>query len=94
MHLQSPVRLSDEIISEMPHMKKNIAQFPQLTPDAKKLWLAIPGEIRRQLLSNVYCGHCGGVTSMVNYSGSVTSGVVVLVGHCITCDAEVARVVD
>jgi hypothetical protein len=75
-------------------MKKNIAQFPQLTPAAKKLWLAIPGEIRSQLLTNVYCGQCGGVTTMVNYSGSVTSGVVVLVGRCINCDAEVARVID
>jgi hypothetical protein len=86
--------LQDEILPGIDQMRKNIAQFPQLTSDAKKLWLAIPGEIRGQLLTHVYCGQCRGATTMVNYSGSVTSGVVVLVGHCITCDTEVARVID
>lgn len=72
----------------------NISQLPQFTPSAKKLWLNIPENIRSQLLANVYCGQCGGETTIVNYSGTVKSGVVILTGQCITCGAEVARVID
>lgn len=43
-------------------MDEKIEQFPQFTPEAKKLWMNVPAEIRTRLLANVFCGDCGGET--------------------------------
>ena len=75
-------------------MANNIFHLPKFTPSAKKLWMAIPLNIRNQLLENVYCGECRGVTTITNYSGSVKSGTLILSGKCKACGAEVARVID
>jgi len=75
-------------------MNKNISHLPQFTPSAKKLWMNIPEHIRSQLLANVYCGQCRSETTIVNYTGSIKSGLIVLTGQCKSCGAEVARVID
>jgi len=75
-------------------MENQVVRLPQFTPSAKKIWMTIPLNIRNQLLANVYCGECGGRTTIINYSGSVKSGTVILSGQCKTCGADVARVID
>jgi len=69
-------------------------QIPSFTPQARQLWENVPAHIRPKLLSNVYCGECRGATTIVNYSGSVKQGLLVLEGSCQQCGSEVARVID
>lgn len=75
-------------------MAAMIDQFPNFTPEARQLWENVPAHIRPKLLSNVYCGECRGATTIVNYSGSVKQGLLVLEGSCLQCGSDVARVID
>ena len=69
-------------------------QFPNFTPAARELWSKVPAHIRPKLLSNVFCGTCGGETTIVDYNGSVKQGTLVLQGNCKQCGSDVARVID
>lgn len=69
-------------------------QIPSFTPQARQLWENVPAYIRPKLLSNVYCGECRSETTILNYSGSVKHGLLVLEGSCQQCGSEVARVID
>ena len=64
------------------------------TPQAAKLWSDIPADIRRLLLSNVWCGNCRHEVNITNYTGTVKSGHVLLVGLCAECRGDVARYMD
>lgn len=64
------------------------------TPFAKRLWEAIPANTKALLLENVYCGHCSGVTTIINYSGRVVKGDLLLEGECKTCMGKVARIIE
>jgi hypothetical protein len=44
------------------------------TPKAKKIWEAIASDTRIRLLNNVWCRHCGKMSSIGNLSGKVESG--------------------
>ena len=57
------------------------------------LWQTLPADIRRMLLSNVYCGECRKSVTIVDYHAEL-AGVVVLHGFCGTCGHKVARVID
>ncbi len=65
-----------------------------LTPPAKKIWEAIPGNIRLKLLNNVWCTQCREMTGIGNVSGKVESGMLVLRGVFTRCGGEVARVIE
>ncbi|MBW1837384.1 MAG: hypothetical protein JRF71_15685 [Deltaproteobacteria bacterium] len=65
-----------------------------LTSQARKLWEAIPGEVRVKLLNNVWCVDCRKATGICEVSGSVKKGMLVLKGRCTTCGGRVARVIE
>ena len=68
--------------------------FPDLTPQACKLWDRVPAHIRPELLANVFCGDCRGETTIVNFQGKLKQGMLVLEGSCQRCFSSMARVID
>ena len=66
----------------------------QFTPSAALLWGAIPAEARAQILGNVFCGHCGGITTIKAFSGEEEHRNLILKGFCAKCGQKVARVVE
>ena len=61
---------------------------------AAKFWNAMSTDTREKILTNVYCGHCRGETSIVNFTGSLKGGDPVLNGSCAKCGQKVARLVE
>ena len=61
---------------------------------AMKLWSAVPSDIKKQLLSSVWCGACGHAITMKNFTGAVKSGDLLLVGKCAECHGDVARLIE
>ena len=72
----------------------NIESIPNFTAPAMKLWSAVPSDIKRQLLSNVWCGTCGHAVTIKNFTGAVKSGDLLLVGKCAECHGDVARLIE
>ena len=66
----------------------------KLTPQAKKIWEAIPPLQRLKILNNVWCVRCMKTSSMGNVSGKVDKGMLSLSGVCTRCGGVVARVVE
>jgi len=71
-----------------------IESIPQFTDPAAKLWDGIPTDIRKRLLSNVWCGKYRHETTITNYSGTVKARDLLLVGKCSVCHGDVARLVE
>jgi hypothetical protein len=78
-----------------------IFQFPfrdshnrGFTPQARKMWEAIPANVRDLLAGNAYCGSCKGMSSMHVSGGEVRSGLLVILGYCSACGKSIRRVVD
>jgi hypothetical protein len=71
-----------------------VVQLPRLSDQASKLWNAIPTDAKKKLLANVFCGHCRGAVSIVNVTGTVKGGDLVLNGNCAVCGHDVARHVE
>lgn len=67
---------------------------PNFTPLARQRWDSIPEDIRRQLLSNVWCARCSGETAMTRFGGVLKRGHLVLSGKCTACHSDVARVIE
>lgn len=63
------------------------------TPQVLRLWNKVPAWAQEKLLSNVYCGKCSGITTIVDFSGHVSRGDLVLEGACKTCGSDVVRVI-
>ncbi len=74
--------------------KKKTSLDDSFTQKAKKIWEAIASDIRIRLLNNVWCRHCGKMSSIGNMSGKVESGMLVLRGSCTKCGSNVARVIE
>ena len=68
--------------------------LPQFTAPAAKLWENIPADIRKRLLSNVWCGSCRHDVTITNFSGTVKTGDLLLVGKCAVCRGDVARLIE
>ena len=66
---------------------------PDMAKEALKLWMSLPADTRRMLLSNVWCGECRKAVTIVDYHAEL-KGVVVLQGFCGTCGHKVSRVID
>lgn len=71
-----------------------IESLPTFTRQARQRWESIPAIIRQRLLSNVWCGRCRGQTTIINFSGTIKGGDLVLVGACVECRGGVARVIE
>jgi hypothetical protein len=67
---------------------------PAFTPAAQILWDAIPLHFRERILQNVWCPHCGAMTTMTDVTGEVHGRSLVLRGTCVTCRGKVARVLE
>jgi len=74
--------------------RRNVVKLPQFSAGASKLWNAIPADARKLLLANVYCGHCRGAVSILNVTGAVKGGDLVLYGNCAVCGHDVARHIE
>ncbi len=64
------------------------------TPAAQILWNAIPPHFQERILRNVWCPHCGDMTTMMSFTGEVHGKNLVLRGTCVTCQGKVARVLE
>jgi len=64
------------------------------TPRAAELWANIPADVKKRLLSNVWCSHCRREVTIRNFTGAVKAGDLLLVGTCSDCRGDVARVVE
>ena len=71
-----------------------IFNFPQFSPKAAKIWEEIPVEFHEEVLDNVFCSHCRDSVRMIDYSGSVVGGDLLLKGNCAICGHKVARLVE
>ncbi|MEI6846693.1 MAG: hypothetical protein WCK32_01450 [Chlorobiaceae bacterium] len=71
-----------------------IVQFPQFSQKAAEFWADIPMEYRAQILVNVFCSQCRDAVEIVDYSGSIVKGDLLLKGKCATCGHQVARLVE
>jgi len=74
--------------------KKKHSQDGSFTPQAKKIWESIAGDIQFKILNNVWCFHCRKESSIGNLTGKIESGMLVLRGTCTKCGSDVARVIE
>jgi len=72
----------------------SIESLPAFTKPARRHWDSIPADIRQRLLSNVWCGHCHQETTITNFSGAIKGGDLLLVGKCVSCSGDVARLIE
>jgi len=68
--------------------------FPKFTAPATKLWAKIPEQHKKLLLSNVWCWKCKHEVIISNFSGAVKEGDLLLVGVCVECHNDVAKVIE
>lgn len=61
---------------------------------AEKKWMSLPSSTRKKLEENVFCGNCGGATTIVDYQVESVDYQIILKGRCKKCDGKVARVID
>jgi hypothetical protein len=61
---------------------------------ARKKWLSIPEEIRKQIEHNVFCSSCLDAVQIEKYTVKESRNGIFLRGKCKKCGLEVARVVD
>ncbi len=71
-----------------------VESLPNFTPPARQRWESIPAQIRQRLLANVWCGRCRHEVTITNFSGTIKSGDLLLVGKCAECHGDVARVIE
>jgi hypothetical protein len=71
-----------------------IESLPTFTKPVRQRWESIPVDIRQRLLSNVWCGQCRHETTITNFTGTIKSGDLLLVGQCVECQGDVARVIE
>ncbi len=65
----------------------------ELTPQAAKIWNAIPAMQRLKILNKVWCVRCMRNTSMGEASGRIEKGQLSLTGICTRCGRIVAKIV-
>lgn len=71
-----------------------IETLPVFTAPARARWESIPAATRKLLLANVWCGRCCHEVMIVNFSGAIKSGNLLLAGQCAECQGDVVRVIE
>ena len=71
-----------------------VEALPDFSRPARQRWESIPVDIRQRLLANVWCGQCRHETTITNFTGTIKSGNLLLVGKCAECHGDVARVIE
>ena len=79
---------------EVTEKRSNVIQMPQFTADAKKRWQQIPVAGQKELMDNVWCGECRGVTTIRIQDGKMCGNSLLLSGSCKKCGGAVARVIE
>lgn len=64
------------------------------SPEAKRLWEAIPADMRSLILQDVWCSRCRDSTTLIDGRGRVQKRHLVLEGECETCGASVGRLIE
>lgn len=81
-------------VHELAESTVGVESFPSFTKPARQRWESIPADIRKRLLSYVWCGYCRHETTITNFSGTIKGGDLLLVGKCAECRSDVARVIE
>ena len=81
-------------VPELAESTVGVESFPSFTKPARQRWESIPADIRKRLLSNVWCGQCRHETTITNFSGTIKGCDLLLVGKCAECRSDVARVIE
>jgi hypothetical protein len=94
--LQSACQAAERLrIEQQPGASSSGAEsLPTFTKPARQRWESIPAHVRQQLLSNVWCGHCGHEVAITDISGTMKGRGLLLVGRCADCRSDVARVIE
>ncbi len=71
-----------------------VAALSSFTNPARRRWGSIPATVRQRLLSNVWCGQCRHETTITNFNGTIKGGDLLLVGKCVECHGDVARLIE
>ena len=71
-----------------------VAALSSFTNPARQRWESIPATVRQRLLSNVWCGQCRHETTITNFNGTIKGGDLLLVGKCVECHSDVARLIE
>jgi len=66
----------------------------KISNEALKIWMDLPIDTRRRILSAVWCPQCTASVTMCDYSAALEGEVVVLRGFCSVCGHKVARVLE
>ncbi len=66
----------------------------EFTAEAEAVWDSIPQQVKEKLLQNVWCGACISVTTIADFKGQMEGRDLILVGRCVKCGGEVARVIE
>ncbi len=61
---------------------------------AKKIWDALPNQMRIKILNNVYCVNCKGMVSIATEKMNIKEMNLIIRGNCTSCNHEVCRVVE
>ena len=51
-----------------------IIKFPEFSREADEFWIGIPIQYREKILANVFCSHCRKAVEIVEHSGSMENG--------------------
>jgi hypothetical protein len=74
------------------HPGENIVD--KFTPEAKRFWQGLPDGHKELIIANVWCGSCRNAMTIVNFSGKVEGGDLILEGECQKCGDPIARLID
>lgn len=66
----------------------------KFTPKAKARWETIPQWAKDKILKNVWCTNCRCSTTIIDFSGRMEKGDLILSGRCAKCGNEVARLIE
>lgn len=72
----------------------NIEIIPKFSGLAAERWATIPSDLKKLLLSNVWCGNCRQEITITYFYGTIKKGDLLLEGLCSECNGEVARVIE
>ena len=81
-------------VPELAESAVGVESFTSFTKPARQRLESIPADIRKRLLSNVWCGQCRFESTITNFSGTIKGGDLLLVGQCAECQGDVARVIE
>jgi hypothetical protein len=74
--------------------KITVIPLPMFTADAKRRWDQVPQLTKKEIMDNVWCGHCLTGISMQLREGQMSGRSLILHGTCRKCGGEVARVIE